>query len=80
MWGIIYWPVFLSVVSTLFLVPETVALFTNQANTLSDYAWNELHIGLSFGHGAHTVAWWLSLIAWVMFTVIITGHIWWRTV
>lgn len=80
MWGIIYWPVFLITVSAFFLIPETIALCTNAANTLSDYAWNQMHVGLSFGNGPHTVAWWLSLVAWILFAVLITGHIWWRTV
>jgi Trk-type K+ transport system membrane component len=78
MWGIIYWPVFLSVVSALFLIPELIALFTNAANTLSVYAWRELNITMISGHGPHTLAWWLSLISWLLFTVIITAHIWWH--
>jgi hypothetical protein len=77
-WGIRYWPVFLSVASAFFLIPELIALFTNASNTLSDYCWNQLHVNVSFGHGAHTVAWWFSLVAWFMFVVLITIHIWWR--
>ena len=79
MWGIIYWPKYLIVASLFFLIPEIIALFTNTANTLSAYCWNELRVGLAFGHGEHTLAWWVSLVAWSLFVIIITGHIWWRT-
>ena len=79
-WGLVYWPVFLIVGSAFFIVPELIALFTNAANALSNYCWHKLGVNVAFGSGAHTVAWWLSLVAWGMFVVIITLHIWWRSV
>jgi hypothetical protein len=60
----------------LFGVPELIALFTNQANTLSDYSWDELDVH-GFNH-IPTVAWYASLIVWLIFVVVITAHIWWK--
>ncbi len=77
-WGDDYWPFFLIFVSLLFLGPEIAGLIGNPANTLSEYCWRELHVGLSFGAGRHTVAWWLSLAAWLVAVAVLTGHIWWR--
>lgn len=75
-WGRIYWPIMLLVVSVIeFGIPEFIAIITNPANTLSDYSWDELHVG-SFP--VHTLAWYVSLIIWLSFVVIITMHIWWR--
>jgi hypothetical protein len=77
-WGKFYWPVFMLAVSLAFAGPEIYALFTNQANTLSDYSWDELNI-----HGRfpiHTLAWNISLIVWLLFVIVITMHIWWRGV
>jgi hypothetical protein len=69
----------LSIASLFVLVPELFAVFTNAGNSLSEYAWRKLHVGLSFSpNGVHTLAWWLSLIAWGFFVVIMTAHIWWR--
>lgn len=79
MWGNQYWPLFLIVLSVLFLGPELYAVCTNPANTLSDYCWKELSVSLTFGHGKHTVAWWASFIAWLLFVVTITLHIWYRS-
>jgi hypothetical protein len=78
LWGDYYWPRGLTVVSVAFLLPELYALFTNPANTLSDYAWRELHINASWGNGAHSIAWWCSLAAWLLFAVVITAHIWFK--
>ena len=75
-WGNYYWPFFLVLVSALFGVPELIALFTNVANTLSDYARLQLHVGTAFTGQVHTVAWWASLAAWLLFAVVITVHIW----
>jgi hypothetical protein len=80
MWGRVYWPLYLILVSVFFLVPETVAFLSNTVNTLSEYAWREMSIEFIAGHGMHTVSWWLSLVAWCVFVVLITGHIWWRTI
>lgn len=79
-WGNYYWPVFLTGVSVLFLVPEIVGLVTNSANTLSDYCWRRLSVAVSYGQGIHTLGWWFSLIAWGLFVILITIHIWWRGV
>lgn len=76
-WGLVYWPKYLIVASVFFLVPETYAFFTNADNTLSDFAWRELGIGGTINQ--HHSAWWFSLVAWIMFAVVITGHIWFRT-
>lgn len=79
-WGTYYWPAFLIIVSVLFLVPETIGLLTNAANTLSDYCWTQLHVTVAFGSGRHSVAWWLSQIAWVIAVIVLTLHIWYRSV
>lgn len=76
-WGTYYWPYFLILVSVEFGVPELIALGTNVANTLSDYARLQLHVGTAFAGSVHTVAWWASLIAWLLFVVVITDHVWW---
>lgn len=76
LWGKLYWPFFLILTSCLFLIPELIGLFTNPANTLSEYAWDELDVH-GFQH-IHTLAWWLSLCSWGLFVVIITLHIWWK--
>lgn len=76
-WGRIYWSVALVVVSVMFLVPEVYALFTNMANTLSEYARSE--IGLTYRPNFavhHGWAWIFSLCAWWVFVGIITWHIW----
>ena len=79
-WGSRYWPVFLAIGATGFLIPEVFALITNSANTLSDFCWRELNVTIAYGHGKQTIAWWLSIIAWGLFTVLITIHIWFRGV
>lgn len=78
MWGNTYWPAGLITVSVAFLVPELYALLTNSANTLSDYCWRQLGIRTAWGNGVHTLAWWFSLITWLLFAVVITGHIWFK--
>jgi hypothetical protein len=75
-WGKYYWPYFLTLVSMLFLIPELIAVVTNHANTLSEYSWDELHVS---GLAIHDIAWYLSLSTWLLFVVVITAHIWWRT-
>lgn len=79
-WGLVYWPKYLIVGSLFFILPELFALITNVNNTLSDYCWKELNVSLAYGTGQHTIAWWLSLVAWLLFFVAITIHIWWRGV
>ena len=77
-WGLLYWPLFLVAVSALFAGPELFALFTNHANTLSDFSRYE--IGIT-GRTVHpgVPAWWISQTAWLLFVVVITGHIWYLT-
>jgi len=79
-WGTYYWSFFLVLVSLLFLVPELIALFTNATNTLSDYSWRELTVHNGLHINQHTLAWWLSLIAWLVAVVVLTLHIWWKSV
>ena len=79
-WGLVYWPFAIIIVAAVFLPAEFYALFTNPANTLSDYCWRQLNVSLVFGHGAHTLAWWLSIIMWGIFVVLITLHIWYRSI
>lgn len=76
MWGNWYWPRGLVIVSLAFAVPELYALATNVQNTLSWYCWRELGVGSVSRNGIHTLAWWCSIIAWLLFTVVITAHIW----
>lgn len=75
-WGKYYWPYFLILASGLFGIPELIALFTNHWNTLSDYARYELNVSPAVT--VHTLAWYLSLAAWLLFVVVITMHIWWN--
>lgn len=76
-WGSWYWPLFLTVASFEFAIPEAYALITKQsANTLSDYSWDELHINSPFTY--HSAAWGISLLIWLVFVVAITLHIWWK--
>jgi hypothetical protein len=77
-WGDYYWPRGLIIVAVAFAVPELYALFTNPANTLSGYCWRELGLPGAWGSGVHSIAWWCSLGAWLLFTVVITAHIWFR--
>lgn len=80
-WGREYWPVYLIVCSFVLLlgfgVPEAFALIIRPLhvdNTLSFYARSELNVSLTATK--HTMAWWLTFISWMMFTVFITAHIW----
>lgn len=77
-WGLVYWPVGLTALSLLFLPAELIALFTNPANTLSDYCWHELNVTRAFTFDAHGVAWWASFASWLLFVIVITMHIWFR--
>jgi hypothetical protein len=76
-WGLWYWPAFLIVTSLAFLPAEVTALFTNSVNTLSDYSWFELSVDPHLTR--HTIAWAFSLIVWLLFVTVITGHIWFRS-
>jgi hypothetical protein len=81
-WGRDWWPLFLIISSVWVLlgfgIPELIALFSAPANhldnTLSDYARTELNVSAQLTK--HTIAWWLSFLVWMLFTVTITLHIW----
>lgn len=81
-WGRHYWSVFLIVSSvwllTGFGVPELIALVTEKRghldNTLSNYAHVQLNVSATMT--IHTVAWYLSLLVWLMITGMLTFHIW----
>lgn len=73
-WGRLYWPFFLILVAVEFAIPEIYAIFTDVRNTLSDYARLELHVRA--GVNIHTLAWGLSLAAWLLFVLTMTAHIW----
>ncbi len=82
-WGRTWWPVFLIISSAWILagfgIAETIALLARRTydNTLSNYARVQLHVPLNASL-SHTVAWWLSLLTWMMFVVVMTVHIWWN--
>lgn len=83
-WGLHYWPTFLTIsglwVLIGFGIPESIALATSPAthmdNTLTFYARTELHAGVSIANTIHTMGWWVSLSAWLMFVVFVTLHVW----
>lgn len=83
-WGNTWWPIFLITSSVWLLlgfgIPELIALFTNVNthidNTLTHYSQTEL--GLDAQVTRHTIAWTLSLLAWVLVTTILTWHIWFK--
>lgn len=77
-WGAWYWPTFLALTSGAFLVAEILALATNAANTLSDFAWRELGLPLTGRPPLHTASWLLSLGAWLTVAFWLTEHIWFR--
>jgi hypothetical protein len=79
-WGKYYWPTGLIIVSLLFLPAELYALTTNVKNTLSWYCWSELDVQRALDLNMHSLAWYLSFAAWVVFTVVITLHIWFMSV
>ena len=77
-WGKYYWPYFMILTVLLFGVPELIAIISgNVANTLSDYSWDQLDVH-GFTH-VHDIAWFASLGVWLLFVVVITAHIWWRS-
>lgn len=75
-WGRYYWPIALIIISVMISFPEVFALATNHANTLSDYARYELNVSTRLT--AHTLAWWASLITWLLAIGTLTPHIWWN--
>lgn len=77
-WGRRYWPWFLVIVSVAFLTPEIFALCTNTANTLSDYAWHELHLSLTAKRQVHDAAWFLTQGAYITVAFWLLMHIWYQ--
>lgn len=75
-WGRYYWPAYLVIASLGFLTAELIGIATNVANTLSDFSRYELGEYPGEPLFAHPWPWWLSLILYCIFTVWITGHIW----
>jgi hypothetical protein len=81
-WGKEYWPIFLTISSIWLLlgfgIPELIALLSpvqnHLDNTLSVYARTELNVSAELTK--HTIAWYLSFFVWVLFTFVITLHIW----
>lgn len=81
-WGKEYWPIFL-IISAIWVllgfgIPELIALLSpvpnHLDNTLSVYARDELNVSAQLTK--HAIAWWLSFLAWGLFVVVITLHIW----
>jgi hypothetical protein len=68
----------MSAVVMIFAPAELIALFTNHVNTLSDFSRYEIGIRGTVMHPG-VPAWWISLAGWLLFVVIITGHIWFLT-
>ena len=75
-WGNTYWPWFLIVVSVAFLGPEIFALVSHSTNSLSEYAWRELHVQAGIPFSKHQAAWLLSLGMWGVGVFWLTEHIW----
>lgn len=75
-WGAYYWPLALTLITGLVLVPEVYALFTNVNNTLSVWVWTEMRVS----PGDHLTAWtagrYLTLMAWVGLCSWLTWHFW----
>jgi hypothetical protein len=77
-WGNQVWPWFLIVVTVAFLSFELYALFTNTANTLSDYAWRELHLSTARQRLVHNAAWFLTQGAYLVTIAWLWQHIWYH--
>jgi hypothetical protein len=75
-WGLIYWPIFLTAVIAAFSGPELGAFFTNDRNTLSEFAWYELGVGGRYD--PHTPIWWITLIGSLFIIATVIGHIWFK--
>jgi hypothetical protein len=83
-WGLTYWPIFLIIssawIACAFGIPETIALLQGTShhldNTLSQYARVDLGVAVAVKTTVHTIAWWCSFVAWMVFVVFITAHIW----
>lgn len=77
-WGSWYWPTAIIACLAIVFGPELYALFTNHANLLSDWIWNVLHVPRRGQPIMHTVAWYLTLIAFWGTALELTLHFWFR--
>lgn len=75
-WGPHYWPWALIAIVVIIFAPETFAVFTNTANTLSSYAQTELHVRPVVPFGQHNAAWLLTQGAYVTVAFWLLYHIW----
>jgi hypothetical protein len=70
-WGKLLWPIWLTLVTLTFLVPEIYALITNANNTLSDWIWRLLNVSRNQQDwtAAHFLVFgvWLTLVVWLTF-------------
>lgn len=78
LWGYTYWPWYIIVTASAFLIAEIVALVTDVQNTLSDYAWHELNISVTPGRTVHSAAWLLSQGMYIVMVIWLLFHIWYR--
>lgn len=74
-WGAWYWPLWLTVMLSTLLVPETWALFTNVNNTQSVWVWKELDV---VPGKPWTALHFLMLGLWVWTGAWLTAHYFWR--
>jgi hypothetical protein len=77
-WGNDVWPWFLIVVTLTFIGFEGYALFTNTANTLSDYIWRELHVRPLEPFNRHNAAWLLTQGVYVTIAFWLWLHLWYH--
>lgn len=75
-WGRAYWPIVLTVITLLIMVPETIALITNVNNTLSDWVWRALHV--TRDQQEWTAAHYLVFGVWVVVQSWLTWHFFFR--
>ncbi|MGH9436814.1 MAG: hypothetical protein ACRD22_02725 [Terriglobia bacterium] len=75
-WGHEYWTWALIAIALLFLPAELYALFTNTANTLTDYSRYELHVSGQVVLTRQSAAWVLTLGTYLVVTTWLCGHIW----
>jgi hypothetical protein len=76
MWGKLYWPIWLGVVTLTFLGPEIYALIANVDNTLSDWVWRSLNV--SRNQQDWTAAHFLVFGVWLVLVIWLTFHFFFR--
>jgi hypothetical protein len=75
-WGAAYWSVALIAATVAFLVPESFALVTSHANTLSDFARWQLNEWPNEPLLRHEWQWWGSQTIYLLSVGWLWGHIW----